>query len=116
MKESSGTAPFVCFSCRKQFERNWDCKTNFKKCPECGETTIRYDHKFRVPKRTDEAQWKKVEFLRDHGFYFQRVYDQVEGGAYQYANYPKDLNEAKEFVEKYEEYSINLNETPHNKR
>ena len=30
------TAPFVCFSCRKQFERNWDGKENYKDCPECG--------------------------------------------------------------------------------
>jgi predicted RNA-binding Zn-ribbon protein involved in translation (DUF1610 family) len=108
MKESSGTAPFVCFSCRKQFERNWDSQTNFKKCPECGETTVRYDDKFRVPKRTEEAQWKKIEFLRDHGFYFQRVYDEIDEGTFQYANYPTDLNEAKEFVEKYKKYAIEL--------
>lgn len=108
MKESSKTAPFVCFSCRKQFERNWDFKANFKDCPECGDTTIRYDHKFRVPKKSDVAQWKKVEFLRDHGFYFQRVYDEIDKGAFQYATYPESLNDANEFVEKYSRYAIKL--------
>lgn len=108
MKESRKTAPFVCFSCRKQFERNWDFKANFSKCPECGAITIRYDHKFRVPKRTDDAQWKKIEFLRDHGFYFQRVYDVIDEGTFRYADYPNDLNEAKEFVKKYQKYAIRL--------
>ncbi len=104
----NNTAPFVCFRCRKQFERNWDGKANFKECPECGDKTIRYDHKFRIPKISDDAQWKKVELLRDHGFYFQRVYDFIEKGSYQYASYPKDLNEAKEFVNKYKQFSIDL--------
>ena len=108
MKESRKTAPFVCFSCRKQFERNWDFNANFKECPECGESTIRYDQKFRVPKRTDDAQWKKVEFLRDHGFYFQRVYEVINEETFQFAKYPEDLNEAKEFVVKYRKYAIEL--------
>lgn len=102
------TAPFVSFTCRKQFERNWDGIENFKDFPECGEKTIRYDHKFRVPKKNDDTQWKKVEFLRDHGFYFQRVYNIIENGIYQYASYPKDLKEAKEFVIKYKQFSIEL--------
>lgn len=102
------TAPFVCFSCRKQFERNWDGKENYKDCPECGDRTIRYDHKFRVPKKSDDSEWKKIEFLRDHGFYFQRVYDIIEQAVYRYAFYPKDLKEAKEFVIKYKQFSIDL--------
>jgi len=102
------TAPFVCFSCRKQFERNWDGKENYKDCPECGGNSIRYDHKFKVPKRSDDAQWKKVEFLRDHGFYFQRVYHVLEKNVYQDAQYPKDLNEAKEFVIKHKQFAIEL--------
>lgn len=102
------TAPFVCFSCRKQFDRNWNGSDNFKVCPECGDKTIRYDIKFKAPKKSDHSQWKKIEFLRDHGFYFQRVYDIIDDGVFQTKSYPNDLKEAKNFVNKYNQFSIKL--------
>lgn len=107
-EEIQRTAKFVCFDCRKSFERNWIPRNNFSICPECGNRTIRYDHKFRPPQKTDDKQWRKIEFLRDHGFYFQRVYDQIGKGTFMDAKYPKDLNAAKEFVIKYKRQAINL--------
>lgn len=101
-------AKFVCFDCRKSFERHWIPRENYSTCPECNSQTIRYDHKFRPPKKSDERQWKKIEFLRDHGFYFQRVYDMKGSSIYIDAKYPKDLNEAKEFVVKYKKQAIEL--------
>ena len=101
------TAPFVCFTCRKQFERKWDGKENIKICPECEGKSIRYDVKFKVPKKSDDAQWRKVEFLRDHGFYFQRVYDVMDDGVFRYTSYPKDIIEARTFVKRYAQFSEN---------
>ena len=102
-------APFVCFTCRKQFERNWDGQENYKECPECDDRAIRYDPKFKVPKKSDHSQWKKVEYLRDHGFYFQRVYDIIENGVYRYASYPRDMKEVKEFVMTYKQFARDQN-------
>ena len=39
---------------------------------------------------------------------FWEVYDIIEQGVYQYAAYPKDLKEAKDFVSKYKQFSIDL--------
>ena len=108
MKSEEMTVIFVCFDCRKSFERKWVPKNIFSTCPECGNQTIRYDHKFRPPKRNDDRQWTKIEFLRDHGFYFQRFYDQIGKGTFMDAKYPKDLNTAKEFAIKYKEQAIKL--------
>lgn len=53
--------------------------------------------KFKAPKRSDAAQWKKVQFLVEHGFRFYTVYELTEHGANRIA-YPKTLEEAREFV------------------
>lgn len=100
------TVPFVCFTCRKQFERHWDGKENLKSCPICNDTTYRYDVRFKVPKMTDDGQWKKVEFLRQHGFYFQNVYDIVDSFVKHRASYPKTYQEAQEFVVKYKSFAL----------
>ena len=53
--------------------------------------------KFKAPKRSDTAQWKKVQFLVDHGFRFYSVYEKTERGSSRVA-YPRTLEEAREFV------------------
>ena len=62
---------------------------------------------FKAPKKTDIKQWKKVKFLFDHGFFFQKIYDQSRNGLN--IPYPKTLEEAQEFVVKYKKYAIQRN-------
>lgn len=54
------------------------------------------NRKFSAPAATDKAQWKKVEFLVQHGFVFQTVYETPRGG--KSLRYPATLDEAKSFV------------------
>ncbi len=100
---------FVCFNCRKSFERYNESNEATSNCPECNTLTIRYDPRFKVPKRTDDKQWKKIESLRDNGFYFQKIYKQVGTSSYQRVLYPKDLSEVAEFVKLYKDQAIILN-------
>jgi len=57
--------------------------------------------KFSAPKSVDTEQWKKVEYLVAHGFFFQSVYEQREDGGYYKVAYPKTLAEAHEFISTY---------------
>lgn len=54
--------------------------------------------KFSAPKSADIAQWKKVQFLVEHGFRFYSVYRDVESGGKQSVRYPTTLAAAKDFV------------------
>jgi hypothetical protein len=59
--------------------------------------------KFRSPKTSDIAQWKKVQALVERGFYFQSVYRATPEGGKRAVPYPRTLREvtvfAQEFVE-----------------
>jgi len=65
---------------------------------------IELSRDFLAPKKSNIAQWKKVAYLIEHGFLFQHVYKHAYGGAW--VEYPKTLNEAKGFVEKYKRWAI----------
>ena len=58
---------------------------------------------FKAPKKSDTEQWKKVAFLIDHGFFFQKIRPDSNGN--ESVPYPKTLDEAKEFVVKYNKWS-----------
>ena len=63
------------------------------------------DMRFRPPKKSDDRQWAKVRFLVEHGFFFQRVY--LKDGAIWYREaYPKNMNEAKEFVVRFKDQAL----------
>jgi predicted RNA-binding Zn-ribbon protein involved in translation (DUF1610 family) len=87
--------PFVCFSCRKSFKK--PNSVSVRSCPECGGAMTQLSRKFKAPKRSDTAQWKKVQLLVSHGFRFYSVYEQTERGSSRVA-YPRTLEEAREFV------------------
>ncbi len=55
---------------------------------------------FKAPKRMDTQQWKKVKFLFDNGFRFQKI--RIINGSHVIGTvpYPKTLLEAKGFVAK----------------
>jgi predicted RNA-binding Zn-ribbon protein involved in translation (DUF1610 family) len=89
--------PFVCFSCRKSFKK--PSSPSVRSCPECGGAMTQLSRKFKAPKRSDTTQWKKVQFLVDHGFRFYSVFDRTNCG--QRVAYPKTLEEAREFVKRH---------------
>ncbi len=99
-------SPFVCLKCRKTFKRHHRNDENFKPCPNCGMKAIKFDVRFRAPKKTDSKQWKKVEFLTQNGFVFQKVYQKMETGGLMRVNYPSTLEEAREFVRLYKDQAV----------
>jgi len=97
---------FACFDCQKSFKREFnltkECPLTLT-CPNCGGVSHNFGRHFKPPKKTDNKQWLKVKFLFDHGFNFHKIYDQNKGG--EHIPYPKTLEQAQEFVVKYEAYA-----------
>ena len=54
--------------------------------------------KFHAPKSTDVAQWRKVQLLVEHGFFFDSVYRATELGRKVAVPYPRTLAEVPAFV------------------
>lgn len=61
--------PYACFACRRSFKRA-SRTAPVLPCPRCGGPAIGLTRKFKSPKASDAAQWKKVEALVRHGFLF----------------------------------------------
>ena len=59
----------------------------------------RLSRKFSAPKSSDLMQWRKVQYLVEHGFRFHTVYVPVAPGVSRSVDYPRTLQEAKAFVE-----------------
>jgi predicted RNA-binding Zn-ribbon protein involved in translation (DUF1610 family) len=101
----------VCLNCRLTFNRDFDDGTENKKypCPKCGHEMILLPHRFRSPKRSDDKKWQIVEFYIKNGFYYQHIFEEGQETSYHYnrkipyVEYPQNLRDAKEFVEKYKE-------------
>lgn len=67
---------------------------------------ILLSHRFRPPKKTDNKKWEAVKYLIENGFCYQHIYQKIEIQneicIYEnYAEYPDNIQGAKEFVEKY---------------
>jgi DNA-directed RNA polymerase subunit RPC12/RpoP len=93
--------PHVCFQCRKSFKKPQSQEPGI--CSQCGSQLTALSRKFAAPKTSNVAQWNKVRFLVEHGFLFQSVYEfQEDGGKYR-VGYPQTIEEAEEFVDKYQE-------------
>lgn len=65
------------------------------------------DIRFRPPKKSDDKQWKKVKYLVEHGFIFQKIY-RKDGPVWYRERYPKTYEQAKEFVVKYKEQAFEV--------
>lgn len=89
--------PFVCFSCRKSYKLPTSDKPRL--CPQCRKPMEMLSRKFSAPKSKDILQWKKVQFLVEHGFRFYSVYVVTELGGKRAVKYPATLDEAKAFVQ-----------------
>ena len=89
--------PFVCFACRKSFK--YPAQPEQRTCPQCRGPMEQLSRKFSAPKSTDLMQWRKVQYLVEHGFRFHTAYVQVAPGVSQSIDYPRTLQEAKAFVQ-----------------
>ena len=87
--------------------RDFDSGSDLKyPCPECGKSMILVSHSFRPPKKLDIKKWEVVKFLIENGFYYHHIYESTETSdrnniKKKYVEYPDNLRDAKEFVEKY---------------
>jgi DNA-directed RNA polymerase subunit RPC12/RpoP len=100
---------FACFDCRKSFKREVDIYnvTLELTCPECGNTSYNFGRHFKPPKKSDKEQWNKVRYLKEHGFWFQKI--RPDENSVDSIPYPDTLDEAKEFVNKYKDFALKLN-------
>ncbi len=99
---------FACFNCHKSFKREVDIRKFKKKliCPNCSGVAHNLGRYFKTPKKSDKKQWKKIKFLFDNGFSFQKIWiTNSKGIVIEEVPYPKTLEEAKEFVVKYKKYA-----------
>jgi len=88
----------VCLNCKTAFSTGMDYKEiKSSKCTKCVEAMISVSHKFKPPKKSDISGWKLVSFLIENGFRFDSANDE----SYKRVQYPKTLEEAKEFVRLY---------------
>ena len=98
---------FACLDCRKSFKREFnlaeECPMELK-CPECGGPAYNFGRHFKAPKRSDLKQWKKVAYLFEHGFRFQKI--RPVKNSLESVPYPETLEAARDFVEKYKDYAI----------
>ena len=107
----------VCLNCRKAFNISSDYDAHVpEKCPECSGDLVMLNHKFRPPKQSDIKAWKVVMFLYEHGFNYQHVQKDVPyeilknmPQGERYVEYPENMSNAKEFVEKYKAQARRVN-------
>lgn len=93
---------FACLKCRKSFKR--EATANELTCPECGGVAYNFGRHFKAPRKADLHQWKKITFLFEHGFGFQKI--RPFENSLESIPYPATLEEAKEFVAKYKDHAI----------
>jgi DNA-directed RNA polymerase subunit RPC12/RpoP len=92
--------PFVCFACRKSFRKPRTVEP--RRCPQCAGPVTMLGRKFCPPKAAQIEQWKKVQYLAEHGFLFHSLWVPIEPGVKLLVKYPKTLAEAKRFVVQYQ--------------
>tara|TARA_A200000113_G_scaffold221242_1_gene232789 strand:+ start:101 stop:562 length:462 start_codon:yes stop_codon:yes gene_type:complete len=73
-------------------------------CASCGGVSYNLGRNFKAPKKLDTAQWRKVAYLIQHGFYFQKI--RPSKNSYYSVPYPSTLAEARVFVKKYKKYAL----------
>lgn len=99
---------YACLSCKTAHKRHVEGRPSEyplkMECPICKGTTFNLGRHFKAPKKADNAQWKKVAFLIEHGFLFQKI--RLDPNSYESVPYPKTLVEAKEFVIKYKDWAV----------
>ena len=98
---------FVCLKCKTSNKRHFNSPPcdypRTMTCPVCKEQAVNLGRNFKAPRKNDVAQWKKVEYLIEHGFNFQKI--RLDSNSLKSIPYPRTLAEAKVFVVKYRQYA-----------
>ena len=94
----------VCLQCRKAFSIDiYKVGDIALTCPDCGGNGYLISHRFRPPAKDDLKKWQVVEILIKNGFPYDHVYEDVdERGHRNLVKYPETIQEAREFVVKYQ--------------
>ena len=66
---------YVCIKCRKGFKK--DFNTN-SKCPQCGEKMYWVNTDFRIPKQTNNREWKKISKMLRYGKRFKHWWQNIK--------------------------------------
>ena len=94
----------VCINCKITFSYGMDYNDIIsRKCPQCRDKMINVNYKFEAPKKSRIKEWEAIKYLLENGFYFQHIYDENN----RYVKYPKNIKDAKIFVEKFRSQKIN---------
>jgi DNA-directed RNA polymerase subunit RPC12/RpoP len=103
----------VCIDCRKSLNREFDDGSSEREypCANCGKPMLLLPHRFRPPKKDDDTKWNTVAYLLKNGFYYQHIYELIDG-INQTVAYPESLKDAKEFVEKYRNQAKPVSPSP----
>ncbi|MBE7177322.1 MAG: hypothetical protein INR69_13005 [Mucilaginibacter polytrichastri] len=106
----------LCLDCKLSLNRDFDPGSGLKyPCPNCGKTMLLLPHRFRPPKKNDEKGWNLVQFLIENGFRYQHIFENgIElrehyNRKIKYVQYPDNIRDAKEFIEKYKSQAIKSN-------
>ncbi len=97
---------YACLECCKSFKRAPRENGEYRGalvCPNCGGVAHNFGLKFKAPKVSDKKQWEKVRFLYEHGFRFQTIHISLDARIT--AEYPRTLEDAKDFVVKYKDHA-----------
>ena len=98
----------ACLTCHKSFNISLGDDHTPENCPDCGNKLAIFNHTFRPPKKTDIKAWNVIEFLYKNGFNYQHIYKDISKSSTvnkdsneNYADYPTNMKDAKEFVSRY---------------
>ena len=112
MKKEDYKISYACLNCRIAFKRSARMKGQqfplLLTCTICSGDALNFGRHFKAPPCSDLKQWKKVKFLAQHGFWFQRIH--LSSSWADVAPYRDTLEQAKEFVEKYRDYAIKIDD------
>ena len=98
---------YACLTCRTAQKRHVEGHPSDyplkMECPICKEAMFNLGRHFKAPAKSDFKQWKKVAFLIEHGFLFQKI--RPDKDSYESVRYPETLEDAREFVAKYRRWA-----------
>lgn len=88
----------VCVNCRISLSEgtNYELFNTNKTCPTCKSKMYFVNEKFKAPKKSNDKEWKIIEYLLLSGYDFRNLYCGHEQCIY--FEFPKNLQEAETFI------------------